>query len=153
MQMTVTAKIQLNVTTEYCEWLIATAKTYRNACNFVSEYVFRTHNLKQFSLNQELYYEIREKFGLGSQMTQSVFKTVIARYKTIQTNQHQWIQPEFKVPQFDLVWNRDYSLNQDCFSVNTLHGRIKLTYRSKGMESARPKHLQLSGGEQSARTS
>ena len=134
MQMTVTAKIQLNVTTEYCEWLIATAKAYRNACNFVSEYVFRTHNLKQFSLNQELYYEIREKFGLGSQMTQSVFKTVIARYKTIQTNQHQWIQPEFKVPQFDLVWNRDYSLNQNYFSVNTLHGRIKLTYHSKGME-------------------
>ena len=134
MQMTVTAKIQLNVTTEYCECLIATAKAYRNACNFVSEYVFRTHNLKQFSLNQELYYEIREKFGLGSQMTQSVFKTVIARYKTIQTNQHQWIQPEFKVPQFDLVWNRDYSLNQNYFSVNTLHGRIKLTYHSKGME-------------------
>ena len=46
--MTVTAKIQLNVTTEYCEWLIATAKTYRNACNFVSEYVFRTHNLKNY---------------------------------------------------------------------------------------------------------
>ena len=134
MQMTVTAKIQLNVPTEYCELLIATANAYRNACNFVSEYVFRTHNLKQFSLNQELYYEIREKFGLGSQMTQSVFKTVIAKYKTIQTNQHQWIQPEFKVPQFDLVWNRDYSLNQDYFSVNTLHGRIKLTYRSKGME-------------------
>lgn len=115
MQMTVTAKIQLIVPSEYYELLINTANTYRNACNFVSEYVFKTHNLKQFSLNQELYYELREKFGFGSQMTQSVFKTVIARYKTIQTNQHQWIQPEFKVPQFDLVWNRDYSLNQDCF--------------------------------------
>ena len=134
MQMTVTAKIQLIVPSEYYELLINTANTYRNACNFVSEYVFKTHNLKQFSLNQELYYELREKFGLGSQMTQSVFKTVIARYKTIQTNQHQWIQPEFKVPQFDLVWNRDYSLNQDCFSVNTLHGRIKLAYCSQGME-------------------
>lgn len=134
MQMTVTAKIQLIVPTEHCELLIATADTYRNACNFVSEYIFRTHNLKQFSLNQELYYEIREKFGLGSQMTQSVFKTVIARYKTIQANQHQWIQPEFKVPQFDLVWNRDYSLNQNYFSVNTLQGRIKLAYYAKGME-------------------
>ncbi|MBQ8825081.1 MAG: transposase [Ruminococcus sp.] len=134
MRMTVTAKIQLIVPTEHCELLNTTANAYRNACNFVAGYVFQTHNLKQFSLNQELYYEIREKFGLGSQMTQSVFKTVIARYKTIQTNQHQWIQPEFKVPQFDLVWNRDYSLTQDYFSVNTLHGRIKLTYYSKGME-------------------
>ena len=134
MQMTRTAKIQLIVPSEYYELLINTANTYRNACNFVSEYVFKTHNLKQFSLNQELYYELREKFGLGSQMTQSVFKTVIARYKTIQTNQHQWIQPEFKVFQFDLVWNRDYSLSQDCFSVNTLNGRIKLSYCSQGME-------------------
>ena len=91
MKMTITAKIRLNVPAEYDELLIATANTYRNACNFVSEYIFKTHNLKQFSLNQEWYYEMREKFELGSQMTQSVFKTVIARYKTIQTNQHQWI--------------------------------------------------------------
>lgn len=134
MQMTVTAKIQLVVSAENCELLDSTANTYRNACNFVSEYIFRTHNLKQFSLNKELYYEIREKFGLGSQMTQSVLKTVISRYKTIQTNQHEWIQPKFKIPQFDLVWNRDYSLSQNYFSVNTLNGRLRLSYYAKGME-------------------
>ena len=134
MQMTVTAKIQLVVSAENCELLDSTANAYRNACNFVSEYIFRTHNLKQFSLNKELYYESRENFGLGSQMTQSVLKTVISRYKTIRTNQHEWIQPKFKVPQFDLVWNRDYSLSQNYFSVNTLNGRIKLPYYAKGME-------------------
>lgn len=134
MQMTVTAKIQLVVSAENCELLDSTANAYRNACNFVSEYIFRTHNLKQFSLNKELYYKIREKFGLGSQMTQSVLKTVISRYKTIRTNQHEWIQPKFKVPQFDLVWNRDYSLSQNYFSVNTLNGRLKLPYYAKGME-------------------
>ncbi|MDE7121022.1 MAG: transposase [Oscillospiraceae bacterium] len=134
MQMTVTAKIQLIVSFEQCELLNATAEAYRNACNFVSEYVFRTHNLKQFSLNKELYYAIREKFQLGAQMTQSVLKTVIARYRTIQTNQQEWMQPKFKIPQFDLVWNRDYSFNQNLFSVNTLHGRLKLNYYAKGME-------------------
>lgn len=134
MQITVTAKIQLIVSVEQCELLESTAVAYRDACNFVSAYVFNTHNLKQFSLNKELYYEIRKKFKLGSQMTQSVLKTVIARYKTIQTNQHEWIQPKFKIPQFDLVWNKDYSLNQNCFSVNTLNGRIKLPYHTKGME-------------------
>ena len=134
MQMTITAKIQLVVSAEYCELLDATANAYRNACNFVSEYIFRTHNLKQFSLNKELYYEIRERFGLGSQMSQSVLKTVISRYKTIQTNHHRWVQPKFKVPQFYLVWNRDYSLSQNYFSVNTLNGRLKLSYYAKGME-------------------
>ena len=134
MQMTVTAKIKLDVSDESDMLLSVTAKAYRDACNFVSEYIFRTHNLKQFSLNQELYYMIREKFGLGSQMTQSVFKTVIARYKTIMTNQKEWIKPEFKIPQFDLVWNRDYSLNNNFFSVNTLSGRVKLSYHLNGME-------------------
>ena len=134
MQMTITAKIQLVVSAEYCELLGSTANAYRNACNFVSEYIFRTHNLKQYSLNKELYYEIREKFGLGSQMSQSVLKTVISRYKTIQTHHHMWIQPKFKVPQVYLVWNRDYSLSQNYFSVNTLNGRLKLPYYAKGME-------------------
>lgn len=134
MKMTVTARIQLVVSAEHCELLNSTANAYHNACNFVSEYIFRTYNLKQFSLNKELYYEIREKFGLGSQMTQSVLKTVIVRYRTIQTNQHEWIKPEFKISQFDLVWNRDYSLNQNHFSINTLNGRLKLTYYEKCME-------------------
>ena len=50
------------------------------------------------------------------------------------TNQKEWIKPEFKIPQFDLVWNRDYSLNNNFFSVNTLNGRVKLSYHSNGME-------------------
>lgn len=132
--MTVTAKIQLAVSIEQCKVLNNTAEAYRNACNFVSEYIFKTHNLKQFSLNKELYYTIREEFKLGAQMTQSVLKTVIARYKTIQTNQKKWIKPRFQIPQFDLVWNRDYSLSQNLFSVNTLNGRLKLQYYTKGME-------------------
>ena len=67
-------------------------------------------------------------------MAQSVFKTVIAKYKTILENQHKWIKPNFSKPQFDLVWNRDYSLTQNFFSVNTLSGRVKLPYFIGGME-------------------
>ena len=66
-------------------------------------------------------------------MAQSVLKTVIARYKTILENQNEWIKPSFKKPQYDLVWNRDYSLTQNCFSINTLNGRVKLSYFSDGM--------------------
>ena len=76
---------------------------YCDACNYVSDYVFRTHDLKQFSLNKILYSTLREKFSLKSQMAQSVFKTVIARYKTILENQNEWIKPSFKKPQYDLV--------------------------------------------------
>ncbi len=132
-QITITAKIQLSVIDTDKVLLDNTMSVYSAACNYVSDYVFRTHDLKQFSLNKVLYSKLREKFGLKSQMAQSVLKTVIARYKTILENRNEWIKPSFKKPQYDLVWNRDYSLTQSCFSVNTLNGRVKLPYFTKGM--------------------
>lgn len=132
-QMTVTAKIQISVDAGSKVLLDKTMSVYSDACNYVSDYVFRTHDLKQFSLNKVLYTELRERFGLKSQMAQSVFKTVIARYKTILENESKWIKPSLKKPQYDLVWNRDYSLTQNCFSVNTLKGRVKLPYFADGM--------------------
>lgn len=133
-QITVTAKIQIITSDTDRVLLNDTMTAYRNACNYVSNYIFHTHDLKQFSLNKVLYATLRVKFGLKSQMAQSVLKTVIARYKTILENQKEWIKPTFKKPQYDLVWNRDYSLTQDVFSINTLEGRVKLDYYSKGME-------------------
>ena len=57
---------------------------YRDACNHTSQYIFN-HDfvLKQSDLQAALYHELRNRFGLKSQMTQSVFKTVIACYKTV----------------------------------------------------------------------
>ena len=132
-QMTITAKVQIVATDADKVLLDETMSVYRDACNYVSDYVFQTHDLKQFSLNKVLYSTLREKFGLKSQMAQSVLKTVIARYRTILENQNKWIRPTFKKPQYDLVWNRDYSLTQNGFSVNTLNGRIKLPYFAEGM--------------------
>ena len=132
-QITITAKVQIVATDTDKVLLNKTMSVYCDACNYVSDYVFRTHDLKQFSLNKILYSALREKFSLKSQMAQSVFKTVIARYKSILENQNEWIKPSFKKPQYDLVWNRDYSLTQNCFSVNTLNGRVKLPYFTEGM--------------------
>ena len=132
-QMTITAKVQIVATDTDKVLLDETMSVYRDACNYVSDYVFQTHDLKQFSLNKVLYSTLREKFGLKSQMAQSVLKTVIARYRTILEDQNEWIQPTFKKPQYDLVWNRDYSLTQNGFSVNTLNGRVKLPYFAEGM--------------------
>lgn len=133
-QITITAKIQIITSDTDKVLLNDTMAAYRDACNYVSNHIFLTHDLKQFSLNKVLYATLREKFGLKSQMAQSVLKTVIARYKTILENQKEWIKPVFKKTQYDLVWNRDYSLTQELFSVNTLEGRIKLGYYCEGME-------------------
>ena len=49
-QMTVTAKIQIVVSDTDKIMLDETMSVYCDACNYVSEYVFHTHDLKQFSL-------------------------------------------------------------------------------------------------------
>lgn len=134
MEFTVTAKVQIIVSPDQRQMLDETLEAYRQACNFVANYIYQTHDLKQLSLNKALYYRLRENYGLKSQMAQSVLKTVIARFKTILENQNKWIKPKFKKPQYDLVWNRDYSLNDELFSVNTLSGRVKLSYFKKAME-------------------
>ena len=49
-QVTITAKVQIAVTDTNKAMLDETMSVYRDACNYVSDYVFRTHDLKQFSL-------------------------------------------------------------------------------------------------------
>lgn len=125
---------------------------YRDACNYTSQYIFN-HDfvLKQSDLQAALYHELRNRFGLKSQMVQSVFKTVIACYKTVQTQLRKqrvwdgykkdnhgkdvpnytnkdltflWKPIVFKRPQLDLVRNRDYSFKDNLLSMNTINGRI-----------------------------
>jgi predicted transposase len=105
--ITTTAKIQIYPSDNEKELLSQTMIAYQKACNCVSEYIFRNHDLKLKSLNKVLYRRLRNEYGLRSQMAQSVIKTVIAKYKTILENQKKWIKPNFKKPQYDLVWNRD----------------------------------------------
>ena len=49
-QITITAKIQIVATETDKVLLDETMSVYRNACNYVSDYVFHTHDLKQFIL-------------------------------------------------------------------------------------------------------
>ena len=127
---------------------------YRDACNYVSQYIFNHHFiLKQSQLQSALYHNLRKRFNLKSQMAQSVFKTVIARYKTVQSqlckqkvwdgykkDKHNkevpnyinkdltflWKPIEFRRPQLDLVRNRDYRFKNNMLSMNTINGRIQV---------------------------
>ena len=136
MEQTVVAKIQIKVNPSEYQIFHDTMKSYSDACNFVSEYIYTSHDLKRFHINQMLYNDLRTKYKMRSQMAQSVIITVIAKYKTILSNQKEWIKPVFRKPQLDLVWNRDYSLSKtkDIFSVNTLNGRIKCGFYKNGFE-------------------
>ena len=136
MQQTITAKIQILVNPSDKQMLCDTMKAYSDACNYVSNYIYKTHNLSRYSIQEDTYYQVREIYGLRSQMAVSCVRTVIAKYKTILENQKEWIKPVFRLPQLELVWNRDYSLDSksNIFSVNTLNGRIKVLFCKNGFE-------------------
>ena len=130
---TVCAKIQIYPDVMQSELLYKTMQQYSSACNFVSRYIFEHKELGQKVLHKQMYNYLRETYGLASQMACSTFGTAIARYKSAKSNGHEWSAIKFKKPDCDLVWNRDYSINKDLFSVNTLQGRVKLKYQRKGM--------------------
>lgn len=134
MQLTITAKIKINLNEQQVSLIKDTLFAYRKACNFVSKEVFETKNLSQAKLHKVTYEPLRSDFNMRSQMAQSVMKTVIARYKSAKSNGHDWALVGFKKPEYDIVWNRDYSLVNGVFSVNTLEGRIKVPFEAEGMK-------------------
>ena len=103
MQQTITAKLQILVNPFDKQILCDTMKAYSDACNYVSEYIYKTHNLSRYSVQKDTYYQVREIYGLRSQMAVSCVRTVIAKYKTILENQKEWIKPVFRLPQLDLA--------------------------------------------------
>ena len=151
--LTKTIKLRIHVTPEQEVLFRQVTEQYRQACNFVSRYIFDNQfDLTYQSLNKKLYSGLRGLFGLKSQLAQSSIKTTIARYKTVKqqlfrkpyrykdedgdwqhipkTLEWLWNPIFFRRPQADLVRNRDYSFVDDrqALSINTLGERTKCTF-------------------------
>lgn len=135
LEITITSKIQIYPTTEQLESLTQTMLQVRKALNCVSKYIFENNCLNQRKINEDTYYHLRETYGLKSQMAQSAMKTAIAKYKTNKSNGHDFNLVNFKNLEYDLVWNRDYSLVDGVFSINSLSGRLKIPFETKGMDN------------------
>ena len=151
--LTKTIKLRIHVTPEQEILFRQMTEQYRQACNFVSKYIFDNQfNLAYHNLNKNLYNDLRNLFNLKSQLAQSTIRTTITKYKTIKTqllqkpykykdednNLHyiqktlEWLYKPvfFRRPQADLVRNRDYSFinNGQIISINTLEKRVKCRF-------------------------
>ena len=158
----ITIKVKLTLKNQNDETkFIHTMEQYRQACNFISEYIFENgFPMSQMKIQKAIYHNIREQFGLKSMMAQSAIRAVIARYKTIREQLRQkpyrfydivdgkkkfykfdrdfeWLcKPlNFRRPQIDLVRNRDWSkLKDGSLSLNTLNGRVIVTPTCHGFD-------------------
>lgn len=134
MEQVVTAKIQIFPDETQKQMLLDSMAAFQLACNYVSSHVYRTKDLSASSLNKKLYHPVRERFGLPSQMAQSVIRAVIAAYRSMKSS-GRWEHAGFSQAFTELVWNRDYLLRENVFSVNSLAGRLKVGYTSKGLDA------------------
>lgn len=128
------------------------SEQYRQACNFISkEYFDSNFTLTKRQLHDKYYYLIRKTFGLKAQQAQSVIKTVLARYKSVETQmsnnpcriydkytnkvfyyyktlEHLQKPVNFKSLQSDLVYNRDFRFNKKGLVVTTLDKLVPVKY-------------------------
>ena len=102
-----TVKLKLtSETTRFAE--VATA--YRDAANWLSPIVFsRGKPSTPASLSKEFYATVRQKFQLPSQVTCSLFRHVVATYRTMKSNK-QWELAVFRKLVVPLCWRRDFSV-------------------------------------------
>jgi predicted transposase len=156
MLQTLTAKLKLEVTPEQKEMLRVASLAYRDALNFTSAAAFgmgKTYNGTK--IQKEVYYTLREKFRLPSQMACNVPRQVGAAYKSLRTKLKQNEAaikagrtkkrykgldkpPKFVSRTCTLNYQRDYSFTKDQkISIITLDGRIKVNYQ------AYSKHLEM----------
>jgi len=79
-----TIKLRLYPDVNQAEQFLAMSKEYQRLANIVSQWIFdHGFQLSWLKINHYLYKIFRQESELNSQMIQSVFRTVSARYKTV----------------------------------------------------------------------
>lgn len=158
--LSLTLKVRLYPTSKQSRQFEAVTETYRQACNIISQWFFDQYfavNRKKF--NHDQYYYLKSLFPkLNTAMVQSVYRTVDARYKSIDTQLKKqplyvpsgnfdkhgkekwmpiqrnkyWLQKpiHFKRPQADYLRNTNYRFGHQSglLSLNVLSQRIKVPY-------------------------
>src|SRR6266852_2096533 len=71
--------------------LVATLERFNAACNAIAAVAFREHLANKIALQKIVYYDVRERFGLSSQMTVRAIGKVVEAYKRDKT-----IRPTFR---------------------------------------------------------
>ena len=149
-----TLKLKLLIDQKESKLLDEVSRLYNEVCNSVSSYIFENNfQLNFMMLQKDIYNDLREQFGLNSQMTISALKTVTARYKTVKEQLRanpmkfrdkytdelhivprtlDWLAKPlvFKADQADFVRARNYRLTKGKLSLSTQSGTILVDFQS-----------------------
>lgn len=129
--LTLSCKLKLIPDENQVSLLSLTMFKFQSACNYISAFIESTGISNKNEIQKNIYSLLRGKFTLPSQMAISAIRETSAKFKSHSLEDK---TPEFKSPFYHLVYNRDYSIKDSIFSINTLNGRIKIPFSFKGRE-------------------
>jgi len=120
--MLLTIKSKLITNQEQHDSLLKTMEKFNEACNFISVFAYKKRIFGKVGIQKELYYVIREKYGLSAQMTVRAVGKVAESYKVDRKNLH-----EFD-PHGAIVFDQRILSYKaaDTISILTLDGRIEV---------------------------
>ena len=150
MTQTKTLKIRIYATKEQSKKFLELTNAYRDAENFISQYIFdHDCDTNFYRVCKEVYYQIREQFRLKAQISQACVKEVISRYSTVDTQLRQkpfkyrengktykakrdssWLLKPLKFKRLTatLVINKDWSFTKGKISLLTMGKRELCDY-------------------------
>lgn len=124
--MLLTIKMKLHPSEDQHQKLLCTMERFNEACNYVSEFAFRNKVFGKIELHKNLYYDLRERYVLSSQMVVRVFGKVSESYLADRSSYH-----EFK-PHGAIIYDQRILTIKtlDTCSILTLEGRelMKMSY-------------------------
>src|SRR5207253_1845740 len=86
-----TLAVRLAPTPEQHAALVMTLERFNAACNAIAQVAFHERLASKFALQKIVYYDMRARFGLSSQMTIRAISKVVEAYK-----RDKRIQPTFR---------------------------------------------------------
>ena len=120
--MLLTVKSKLTTNAEQHDSLLKTMERFNEACNFISVFAYKKLTFGKVGIQKQLYYEIREKYGLSAQMTVRAVGKVAESYKADKSCIH-----EFDPHGATVYDQRILSYKSaDLISILTLDGRIEV---------------------------
>ncbi len=86
--MKLSMKLKLITTESQKEALLDTMQRFNSACDYISDIAYQNKAFGQIRLHKLTYYDVRDKFGITSQMAVRAIGKVVESYKTDKKSKH-----------------------------------------------------------------
>src|SRR5918911_4250233 len=121
--------LSLHPTTEQAAALEATMRAFNAACQHISDIAWERQEFGRTALHHRVYYDVRRRFGLSSQLAVRAIGVVTDSYKADRSRRH-----TFR-PQGAVVYDeRVMKLGATTVALRTLTGRESIRWAGGGYQ-------------------